>query len=245
MSASKLTMRRLALSASLLCLVAGFAWGGDVTVYEKAPSVDELQRQLTGNGDGKKKLKTRSIVFGDAPAQEAAPAPQPAAAMPAQPAATTEPAIQQAAPAPAAPAPAPVTAYAPAAAPVAAAPTKAPAAQTMQISENAIAFPINFRVNSSEIMPESVPFIESIAGLLQKDPSLRLLIEGHTDMSGSPARNTVLSRERAFSVMNYLVDRFRVDPMRLVPVGKGFSEPLGGMEPTNPKNRRVQFRIIG
>jgi len=115
----------------------------------------------------------------------------------------------------------------------------------MQVGERAIAFPINFRVNSSDIMPESVPFIESIAGLLQKDPGVRLLIEGHTDSSGNPTRNMSLSRERAFSVMNYLVDRYRVDPMRLVPVGKGYSEPLGGTEPTNPKNRRVQFRVLG
>lgn len=236
MSANKLTMWKLGLSVSVLSLMSGFAWCGDVTVYEKAPSVEELQRQLTG-GEGKKKFKTRSIVFGDAPAPQpetAAPAPQ-AVAAPAQPTtAAPQPASQQAAP---------VTAYAPAAAAPAAAAPAAP--QTMQVSDNAIAFPINFRVNSSEILPESVPFIESIAGLMQKDPSVRLLIEGHTDMSGSAARNTVLARERAFSVMNYLVDRFRIDPMRLVPIGKGFSEPLGGMEPTNPKNRRVQFRIIG
>lgn len=242
MSANNPTMRKLCLSVSLLALVSGLAWGGDVTVYEKAPSVEELQRQLTG-GEGKKKFKTRSIVFGDAPAaQEAAPAPaQPAVAAPQPAAATPQPAtaappaqLQAAQPAQ------PVAAYAPPPAAAAAA-----AQQTMQVGESAIAFPINFRVNSSEILPESVPFIESIAGLLQKDAGLRLLIEGHTDMSGSPARNTVLSRERAFSVMNYLIDRYRIDPMRLVPIGKGFSEPLGGMEPTNPKNRRVQFRIIG
>lgn len=249
MSANKLTMWKLGLSVSLLSLMSGVAWCGDVTVYEKAPSVEELQRQLTG-GEGKKKFKTRSIVFGDAPAPQpeaAAPAPQTVATPPqAAAAAQQPPAAAQTAPQQAAPAAAPVTAYAPAASPAATAPAGAPAApQTMQVSDNAIAFPINFRINSSEILPESVPFIESIAGLMQKDPSVRLLIEGHTDMSGSAARNTVLARERAFSVMNYLVDRFRIDPMRLVPIGKGFSEPLGGMEPTNPKNRRVQFRIIG
>ena len=36
--------------------------------------------------------------------------------------------------------------------------------QTMQVGVNAIAFPINFRVNSSEILPESIPFLDSIAG---------------------------------------------------------------------------------
>jgi hypothetical protein len=33
--------------------------------------------------------------------------------------------------------------------------------------------------------------------------------------------------------------------MRLMPIGKGPTEPLPGYEPTDPKNRRVQFRIIG
>ncbi|CAG0969646.1 Outer membrane porin F [Rhodocyclaceae bacterium] len=230
MSASEMKMRRLAVAVSLAFLAGGSAWAGDVTVYDKAPSVEELQRTLTGGEgtEGKRKLKTRAIVFGDA-------APAPAAQEAAPQAGTT---YTSPAPAPAAAAPAPATQ---AARPAAA----APAQQTMQVGENAIAFPINFRVNSSDVMPESAPFLESIAGLLQKDPSIRLLIEGHTDISGNAARNTVLSRERAFSVMNYLIDRYRIDPMRLVPVGKGFSEPLGGMEPTNPKNRRVQFRIIG
>jgi outer membrane protein OmpA-like peptidoglycan-associated protein len=206
-----------------LLLMSSQVWAQDVKLYDKAPSVEELQRQLgTDDAGGKKKVRTRAIVFGDAPppaAEQQAPQAQQQQAqpMPQQQAV----AVQQ---------------------PVAAAPA---AQQTMQVGERAIAFPINFRVNSSDVMPESVPFIESIAGLLQKDPSIRLLIEGHTDASGSMSRNMSLSRERAFSVMNYLIDRYRVDPMRLVPVGKGPNEPLGGLEPTNPKNRRVQFRIIG
>jgi outer membrane protein OmpA-like peptidoglycan-associated protein len=206
---------------ALLLLSASAVWADDVKLYDRAPSVEELQRQLTGGspGDSKKKVRTRSIVFGDAPAPAAE---QPAAAPMPTPAASSQaaPAHQQAAAA-------------------------SSGQTTMQVGERAIAFPINFRVNSAEIMPESVPFIESIAGLLQKDGGVRLLIEGHTDSSGSAARNMALSRERAFSVMNYLVDRYRVDPMRLVPVGKGFSEPLEGTEPTNPKNRRVQFRVLG
>lgn len=201
----------------------------EVTVYDKAPSVEELQQKLLGGEKaGQKKFKTRAIVFGegaDASApQPAAPAPQAAPTLPAAAAADTSPAAV----AVAAPAPAPQ-----------------PAAQTMQVSENAIAFPIQFKVNSSQILPESIPFLQSIAGLMQKDPSLRLLIEGHTDISGNYQRNMALSRERAYAVMNFLVDRFGIDPTRLTPIGKGPMEPLPGLEPTDPKNRRVQFRIIG
>lgn len=200
MPAAKPMLRKLGLPL-MLFLLSGLAWGDDVTVYEKAPSVEELQRQLLGDGDKKpRKVRTRAIIRVDEEAlasHEAGQAESPAGAEP------------------------------------------------PQVSEKAVAFPINFRLNSAEVLPESVPFIESIAGLMQKDKSVRVLIEGHTDRSGSLARNTTLSRERAFSVMNYLVDHYRIDPTRLVPVGKGYSEPLSGLESTHPKNRRVQFRIIG
>ncbi len=187
----------------------------EVTVYDRAPSVEELQRKLTGGGE-QKKVRTRAIVFDGGQAEPAAQQPEAAAA----------PAVVPAPP------PSPGA-------------TVRPTPQTLQISENAIAFPIQFKVNSAQILPESIPFLQSIAGLMQKDPSLRLLIEGHTDISGNYQRNMALSRERAFAVMNYLIDRFGIDPMRLMPMGKGPTEPLSGHEPTDPKNRRVQFRVIG
>ena len=228
MYASKLTA--IAVLAAM-GLSAGSVIAADVKVYDKAPSVEELQRQLTGSDTpGRAKPRTRAIVFGDAApaAQESEPAPQ---------------AQQQYQPAPMPQAqPRPPQSQSQGQAQAA---RPQPAQQSMQVGVNAIAFPINFRVNSSEILPESVPFLESIAGLMQKDPSIRLLIEGHTDSSGSPARNNSLSRERAYSVVNYLIDRYRIESTRLMPVGKGFSEPLEGMDASNPKNRRVQFRIIG
>lgn len=229
-------MKKLTLSLLVAGLLgAGHVLAQEVRYYDKAPSVEELQRQLLGEPtpEGQRKVRTRAIVFGDAPpAQPAQPAPAVQPVPVAPPAASYQaPAVQQPAPA-----------YQQAAI--------APAAQTaqpatMQVSEKAIAFPINFRVNSAEVLPESIPFLESIAGLLQSDPSIRLLIEGHTDISGNYARNMTLSRERAFAVMNFLIDRYRIDPTRLVPVGKGPSEPLTGLAPTDPKNRRVQFRILG
>lgn len=233
MSASKglMSFGRLAVA---LCIGFGVgAAGAEVTVYERAPSAEELQQKLLGGEKaGQKKFKTRAIVFGDAApkeAQPAAPEAQPVPQPMVQP--TTVP-MQQAA-------------AAPAHEEAAAAPAPTPAGKSMQVSDNAIAFPIQFRVNSAQLLPESLPFLQSIAGLMQKDPGIRLLVEGHTDISGNYQRNLALSRERAFAVMNHLIDHFGIDPMRLMPVGKGPMEPLPGLEPTDPKNRRVQFRIIG
>lgn len=206
----------------ILCLASGGVMA-DVTVYEKAPTVEELQQKLLGGGKAEqKKFKTRAIVFGDSAPGEAAPAqleatPSASYSSPAQPVATQPTGLPQ-----------PPT-----------------ATQTLQVSENAIAFPIQFKVNSAQIQPESVPFLQSIAGLMQKDPSIRLLVEGHTDMTGNYQRNMALSRERAFAVMNYLIDRFGIEPTRLVPVGKGPTDLLPGLDPADPKHRRVQFRTIG
>lgn len=224
MFASKASIRAMGFMVGLLAL-SPLVMASDVKVYEQAPSVEELQRQLTGGDStpGKARPRTRAIVFGDASpaAQDAAPEPQVAAepaAKPQQAQARPRPPQSQ---------------------------SQGQAQQAIQVSTNAIAFPINFRVNSSEILSESIPFLDSIAGLMQKDPGIRLMVEGHTDSSGSPTRNNSLSRELAYSVVNYLIERYRIDPMRLMPIGKGFSEPLEGMDSTNPKNRRVQFRVIG
>ena len=229
MFASKVQTRGFELIAGLFILASGFVTAGEVTVYDKAPSVEELQNQLTG-GDGsavvgKSRPRTRAIVFGDSAQQDVVPAPtqQQPEYQPQQPASRSK---QQAHPQQQATKP-------------------RPQPQTMQVGENAIAFPINFLANSSDILPEAIPFLDSIAGLMKKDQSVRLMVEGHTDISGSPARNSCLSRERAYSVVNYLIVHYRIEPTRLMPVGKGFSEPLQGMDASNPKNRRVQFRIIG
>jgi len=201
-------------------------WAGDVTVYERVPSVEELQQKLLGKDrEGQMKIKTRAIVF-DESVEAAQPAAVPAATQPA-------PAAPQAA-----------ASLASAYAPPAAAGGGQTAQQVIQVSKTAVAFPIQFRVNSAKILPESIPYLESIAGLMHQNQGVRLLIEGHTDISGSYQRNLALSRERAMAVMHYLSSRYGIDSSRLMPLGKGPLEPLPGLEPTDPKNRRVQFRII-
>jgi outer membrane protein OmpA-like peptidoglycan-associated protein len=69
---------------------------------------------------------------------------------------------------------------------------------------------------------------------------VKLLIEGHTDATGSDSYNLRLSRLRAMAVAEYLVTRQDIDPERLRVAGKGRNEPLTD-DPYDPRNRRVQF----
>lgn len=246
-------MRNIMVGVTAACsfaLLAGLspARADDVKMYKTAPSVEELEKVLGTGGGAKPKAKTRAIVFGDesaapAPAQQAEPAsyqPPPAAAQApapepeAAPAPAKQPRKQAAAPAPAKQAAAPVQRVS------APAPT-----QTIEASEKAVGFPINFDVGSATIRPDSRPFLDAIAGLMRKDTSIRLLIEGHTDASGDYVKNMELSRARAASVLAYLMTNYGIEPTRLQAVGKGPTEPLDASAPYNPENRRVQFRVIG
>jgi flagellar motor protein MotB len=48
--------------------------------------------------------------------------------------------------------------------------------------------------------------------MLQANPDLRILIEGHTDSSGRASWNQVLSERRADSVLRFLIDNYGIDP---------------------------------
>ena len=109
----------------------------------------------------------------------------------------------------------------------------------------AIAVPVNFDSGSARISGNSMGYIQAIAQAMAADPSLRLVIEGHTDGVGSPQSNMMLSWDRAYSVFRTLVEKYGIDPARLQPLGKGSTEPMQGTSPMDGNNRRVQFRTLG
>lgn len=110
-------------------------------------------------------------------------------------------------------------------------------------SGDAIGLPIEFAYNSSQIAPESIPFIAEIAKMmsLPEFSNKRLVIEGHTDAKGSDDYNRDLSEKRAEAIKNYLTDNYQIQFNRLTVIGRGESEPLPGVNPNDAVNRRVQF----
>jgi outer membrane protein OmpA-like peptidoglycan-associated protein len=76
--------------------------------------------------------------------------------------------------------------------------------------------------------------------LLAENPELRFEIQGHTDGDGSEEYNLELSRQRAESVLKYLV-LFGIEPTRLQAKGYGESIPVApnDTDENKAKNRRV------
>lgn len=124
--------------------------------------------------------------------------------------------------------------------------TRPPAARAdADASGPAAAMPINFDSGSARVSAGSFPYLDAVAQVLQADPSMKVVIEGHTDASGPATRNMMLSWERAYSVFRLLVERYGIDPARLQPLGRGSLDPIDGATPTDGVNRRVQFRLHG
>jgi outer membrane protein OmpA-like peptidoglycan-associated protein len=102
---------------------------------------------------------------------------------------------------------------------------------------------ILFDFNKTELKPESDAALEQIGKLLEADPSLKLLVVGHTDNAGAFEFNRDLSNRRAASVVDALVQRYRVSKERLFPFGCSFASPTAsnGTEEGRAKNRRVEL----
>jgi outer membrane protein OmpA-like peptidoglycan-associated protein len=107
-----------------------------------------------------------------------------------------------------------------------------------------IAFSIQFKVGSADLQPSSETTLSQIGKLLALTPEKCVIVEGHTDSSGNADKNLALSQSRADSVVRYLVDREKLGSDRLLSKGRGSSEPASGLVPTDPKNRRVVFKVV-
>jgi OOP family OmpA-OmpF porin len=99
-----------------------------------------------------------------------------------------------------------------------------------------------FGSNSAELRPEAQRVLSQIADFLQRNESIRVTIEGHTDSMGSEAHNQDLSQRRAQAAVDYIAAQ-GVAAARLSAVGKGESQPTAPNDtPENrAKNRRVEF----
>lgn len=136
-----------------------------------------------------------------------------------------------------------------------AAPRPAPALKRAQAPEaartpapqkpDALALAINFASNSSQLNAESKRAIDSIAeGIKLAGYEHKVIVEGHTNATGSNAHNLKLSRLRAEAVKRYLIDQHGIPETALLAKGLASSKPLPGANPASGINRRVQFRAL-
>ncbi len=116
-----------------------------------------------------------------------------------------------------------------------------------QMIEQGIPVQVNnlfFPVNEYELLPQSENELVRVAEII-KQKNLRVEISGHTDSSGDPKKNMVLSRQRAESVRSFLV-KHGCDASLLEANGYGATRPIADNETVEGKqlNRRVELRFL-
>jgi len=115
--------------------------------------------------------------------------------------------------------------------------------RSLMESRKADVYQIYFDFNSDHIRDESAPTIKEIAAILNRHPDWKLVINGHTDNIGGDAYNLDLSRRRAASVRQELVQRYRIATARLTTGGAGSSQPKATNTTLEGRaqNRRVEL----
>ncbi len=103
---------------------------------------------------------------------------------------------------------------------------------------------VSFDLDSDVVRPGLYNELDRIAQIMVKYPQTSILVEGHTDSTGSEAYNQQLSERRASGVKNHLVQR-GVETSRVNVLGYGESRPVvtNATPEGRQMNRRVEIRI--
>ena len=106
---------------------------------------------------------------------------------------------------------------------------------------------VYFKTGSRKLQKRSFALLDNVAKVMNAHPEIEVIrVEGHSDSTGSLKFNMKLSKQRADTVIRYLVGRGKVQKERLISEGFGPTRPLVPDAKTKEElaqNRRVEFHI--
>ena len=104
---------------------------------------------------------------------------------------------------------------------------------------------LQFKPNSSELLPGEEERLNQIASALKKAPNSMFLVEGHTASTGNLSGEKKLSVERAYTIANELIKR-GIGAEKFLYKGSGSSKPIASNDTPEgmAKNRRVEITIL-
>lgn len=103
---------------------------------------------------------------------------------------------------------------------------------------------ILFDLDSAALRGTSRRTLDELGDNFRQYPDNRLVVEGHTDSTGTSAHNQKLSERRAASVADYLIDR-GVSASKVIVYGFGEARPKASNDTAEGRqlNRRVEIHI--
>jgi len=112
-------------------------------------------------------------------------------------------------------------------------------------SNIAIIDKIQFETGKADLKPVSFPVLDDVVRVMKENPQIEeVVVEGHTDSTGTADINRKLSQGRAESCMKYIVSK-GVKQGRLTAQGYGPDRPIApnDTEANRARNRRVEMRL--
>jgi outer membrane protein OmpA-like peptidoglycan-associated protein len=106
---------------------------------------------------------------------------------------------------------------------------------------------VTFRVNSAVLSPEAKQKLDELAAKTTSAKAFMIEVAGHTDSTGSDAKNLRLSQARADAVVQYLAVQHKIPLRRFVtPMGYGKTEAVADntTREGREQNRRVEVKMI-
>jgi outer membrane protein OmpA-like peptidoglycan-associated protein len=104
---------------------------------------------------------------------------------------------------------------------------------------------IQFPVGKAVIMPENYGLLSKVQRAIRNFGDPDVVVEGHTDSTGSDVVNELLSQQRAESVREYFVANETLREDKIVALGYGSQRPLASNETAGGRaiNRRIDVVI--
>lgn len=104
---------------------------------------------------------------------------------------------------------------------------------------------ILFETDKAVIYKRSYHLLDELLALMRDRPKVVIEVAGHTDSDGSAEHNLQLSRDRAASVKDFLLEK-GISSNRVQSVGYGESKPIvsNATDKGKARNRRTEIRIV-
>ncbi|MDX2493588.1 MAG: OmpA family protein, partial [Desulfuromusa sp.] len=100
---------------------------------------------------------------------------------------------------------------------------------------------IQFPVGKALIMPDNYSLLSQVRNAIRTFGEPDVVIEGHTDNTGSTAINAQLSQNRAEAVRQYFIANGTLEEQKLTAIGYGSERPLAAND--TPEGRAINRRI--
>ena len=119
-------------------------------------------------------------------------------------------------------------------------------ADSLRLQGHVILADLSFQTGSSQLSEGSYASLDALASFLLADPSRRVALVGHTDAVGGLSGNIALSKERALSVRQRLVEAYGVPVSQLDAEGMGYLSPIAPNITSvgRDANRRVEAVLL-